>query len=260
MMSTPFKRVPAIDKCFGILDLLSKSSHPMGISDISRQLQLSKSTVFNIIHTLVELGVLENGSAGKFKLGIRLYMLGNSAGSRSGLIQVVHPFLAEINRKTKLSTFLGIRSGTKAVIIDKMDAANDIKVSSDVGMHLPLMAGAGGKALLSQVSDEVLDDLLANRQIRPFTRHTNVDKALYREEIVKTRQEGIAVDREEYIEGIVALAIPVKQRRQDLQAAIWAVGLRQQVDEDAIQTISTFLKGIGDAIAYRLSAMAGPHH
>jgi DNA-binding IclR family transcriptional regulator len=50
-------------------------------------------------------------------------------------------YLIEINRKTMLPAFLGIRSGLKAVIIDKVDTAFDLKISSEVGMRLPLFAG-----------------------------------------------------------------------------------------------------------------------
>ena len=59
-MNPGFRRVPAIDKCFAILELLAQSKEPMGISDISGKLDLNKSTVFNIVHTLRDLNVLEN--------------------------------------------------------------------------------------------------------------------------------------------------------------------------------------------------------
>ena len=54
-MSPAFKRVPAVDKCFAILELLAQSKEPMGISGISGKLDLNKSTVFNIVHTLTDL-------------------------------------------------------------------------------------------------------------------------------------------------------------------------------------------------------------
>ena len=59
-MPPTYKSVPAIEKCFAILDLLSKVDSPLGISEISKQLQLNKSTVFNIIYTLVDLKALED--------------------------------------------------------------------------------------------------------------------------------------------------------------------------------------------------------
>ncbi|MCP3950728.1 MAG: helix-turn-helix domain-containing protein, partial [Desulfobacterales bacterium] len=68
-MPPAFKKVPAIDKCFAILDLLARTREPLGISDISGKLDLNKSTVFNIVHTLQGLNVLENQPDGKFVFG-----------------------------------------------------------------------------------------------------------------------------------------------------------------------------------------------
>lgn len=250
-MSPAFKRVPAIDKCFAILDLLAQSKEAMGISGISGKLGLNKSTVFNIVHTLMDLNVLEHHSDGKFNLGTRLYILGNMSGRRSDLIQAAHPFLTRINEKTKLSAFLGLRSDCQVILIDKADSANEIKVSSEIGMQMPILAGAGIKAMLSQLSDEEIDEILARRELKKFTPKSIVDKKVYRAEILEARRQGIAYDREEYIEGMVAFAIPIKADGRDLQAAIWAVGLTRQVPEASVPELTAFLKGISQEISHR---------
>jgi len=219
------KRVPAVDKCFAILDLLAQAQEPMGISDISGKLDLNKSTVFHIVHTLTDLNVLENQRDGKFIFGTHFYILGNMAGKRSKLIQMAHPYLERINEKTKFSAFLGLRSDRHAILIDKVDSAYGIKLSSEIGMQMPILAGAGIKAMLSQLSDEALDEILARTELKRYTPYSIVDKEAYKEEIREVRSQGIAYDREEYIEGMVAFAIPIKANSRDLQAAIWVVGL-----------------------------------
>jgi IclR family KDG regulon transcriptional repressor len=248
-----FKKVPAVDKCFHILDFLAESRKPVGISEISKALAYNKSTVFNTVYTLCGLGILESGSDNKFRLGTNLYLLGRAAGKRLELIQTVHPFLEKINRETKLSAFLGIRSELKAVIMDRVDDAFDIKISSEVGMRMPLLAGAGGKALLAQLHDSELDRILSENRLQKFTSQACVDKAEYRKTIMKVREEGIAFDWEEYIEGIVAFAVPLKTQREELQAAIWAVGLKRQVTKDAAPKFSGLLKEIAAEINLRFS-------
>jgi IclR family KDG regulon transcriptional repressor len=246
------KRVPAVDKCFAILDLLAQSQEPMGISDISGKLDLNKSTVFHILHTLTDLNVLENQRDGKFVFGTRFYILGNMAGKRSRLIQSAHPYLETINEKTKLSAFLGLRSDRRAILIDKVDSAYGIKLSSEIGMQMPVLAGAGIKAMLSQLSDEELDEILARSVLKKYTPYSIVDKAVYKEEIREVRTRGIAYDREEYIEGMVAFAIPIKANSKDLQPAVWAVGLTRQVPEASIPELTRLLKGISEEINCRL--------
>ena len=251
-MNPGFRRVPAIDKCFAILELLAQSKTPLGISEISRKLDLNKSSVFNTVHTLKDLNVLENQSGGKFIFGTRLYILGNMAGKSSALIQTAHPYLRAINERTKLSAFLGLRSDRQAILIDKADLAYGVKVSSEIGMQMPVLAGAGIKAMLAQLSNEEIDEILARTELKRYTPYSITDKAVYKEEILEVRRQGIAYDKEEYIEGMIAFGIPVKANGKDLQAAIWAVGLKHQMSDSSIPELTTLLKGISEEINCRL--------
>jgi DNA-binding IclR family transcriptional regulator len=252
VMNPAFRRVPAVDKCFAILELLAESKEPMGISDISGKLSLNKSTVFNIGHTLRDLNILESHHDGKFVFGTRFYVLANMAGKRSALIQTAHPFLETINEKTKLSAFLGLRSDCRALLIDKVDSAYGLKISSEIGMQMPNMAGAGIKAMLAQLPDEAIDEVLARTDLRRYTPYSIIDKSAYKGEILDVRKQGIAYDREEYIEGMVAFAVPIKAYSRDVQAAIWAVGLTRHVSGSTVPDLTEFLKGIAEQINYRL--------
>ncbi len=252
-MSVVFKRVSAIDKCFDILDLFARSGEPLGISEVSRKLELNKSTVFNTIHTLTDLNILEKSPGGKFIPGTHLYTLGNSAGLRSHLIRTVRPCLELISKKTGLSAFLGIMSGMKAVIIDKEESAGEMKVSSEIGMSLPLLAGAGGKALLCQLPDREIDKILAEQRLKKFTPCTNTGRDAYKKSLLKTRQEGIAIDKEEYLEGVIALAVPLPNYSSEIRAAIWAAGLKHQFTDKTLPEFTGFMKGIAGEINQRFS-------
>jgi len=251
-MKTGFSRVPAVDKCFAMLELLARSKKSLGVSDIAKALNFNKSTVFNLVHTLDDLGVLEKDAEDKFQFGTRLYILGRAAGHGSALISTVHPFLEEINRETKLSAFLGIRSGLMAVIIDKADSAFDIKIFSEIGMKIPLLAGAGGRVFLVQLPDTEVDDILSKNDLRKFTPNACVSKKKYKEMVKKTRTDGIAIDMEEYIEGIRAFAIPLNINWADTQVALWIVGLKRQISEETIARYSNYLKNIAKEIEIRL--------
>ena len=257
-MKTSYKRVPALDKSLAILEFLSMAGLPVGINEVVKKLQLNKSTVFNIMHTLADLHVLDRGSDGLFRLGPRLYVLGNAAAKGNGLIQTVHPYLVEINRRTKLSAFLGMRAGLKAIIIDKVDSALDLKISSEIGMRLSLFAGAGGKALISMLPDEEIDKILAEAQLKAYTSKTITHRAAFKAAVLRLREEGIAFDREEYIDGVVALAVPLNTRRNYFQAAVWAVGLSRQVSDEKLPEFAELLKATAAEINSRLGAAAGP--
>ena len=252
-MHPSFKRVPAVDKTFAILDLLAKSKESLGISEITRALNFNKSTVFNISHTLADLEVLKQTPDNKFSLGIKFYLLGRASRMGSEIISTIHPYLELMNQKTNLSVFLGIRSDLHAIIMDKVDTALDIKISSEIGMRLPLLAGAGGKAMLSRMSEQEIDRILSKNDLKRYTRHTVVDKIKYKKMLKKTREEGFAVDKEEYIEGIRALAVSLDINRGNPQFAIWAVGLKRQIADAAIDTYAGLLKKYAGEIEIRLA-------
>jgi len=238
-----FKTVHAIEKCFGILGLLAEQKRPLGTSEISDALGLHKGTVFNILHTLVALGVLQK-EEGKFFFGARLYLLGRAAEEETNLISKIHPYLVQISEQTNLSAFLGMRAGRKAVILDKSESTLDMRISAPIGSRIPLLAGAHGKAFLAQLPDSRIRDIISREELQAFTPHSCVSKEAYLEQIEKVRREGVALDHQEYMEGVRALAAPLNINRKDLQLAIWAVGLNGQIKENTAGGFARLLKGI----------------
>jgi IclR family KDG regulon transcriptional repressor len=252
-MKAEFKRVPALDKGFAVLELLAGSKKPLSISDISKALGYHKSTVFNVVYTLADLGILEHGEDHKFRFGLKLYALGKTAGGASGWVETIRPYLEEVSDKTKLSVFLGIRSDRRAVIVDKVDTPFDIKIASETGMRIPLLAGAGGKVLLSQLSDGEIDKILSEEKLREFTPASCTNKRQYKEMLRKARKEGFALDDEEYIEGIRALAVPLRLHRGHVVAALWIVGLKNQIKDEMIPVYRSMLRETAEKIEIRFS-------
>ena len=75
---------------------------------------------------------------------------------------------------------------------------------------------------------------------------------------MRIKKTGIAYDREEYIEGLIAVAVPLQTYREDLQATIWSVGLKQEFREDVMMRFTKFLSNTVKEINYRFSMIAGP--
>jgi IclR family KDG regulon transcriptional repressor len=119
-------------------------------------------------------------------------------------------------------------------------------------MRIPLLAGAGGKALLSQLSDREIERILSNGRLIRFTPRTCGQKEKYKQMVRKVREEGVAFDRGEYIEGICAFAAPIRTGRENLQTAVWAVGLKRQLPVEVVPRYSALLKRISADIESRL--------
>ncbi|RLB42802.1 MAG: hypothetical protein DRH12_04675 [Deltaproteobacteria bacterium] len=248
-----FKRVPAIDKCFSILEVISRSETGMGISETARVLEYNKSTVFNIVHTLQSLGILENNKDNRFILGPVLYVLGRKAAKNFNLAEVARPWLEKVAKETRLSAFVGTLSGERITIIDKVDSPVDIKVSSEIGMRIPLFAGATGKALLAQMPEQRVKELLRRKKLKRYTPNTCTDPDRYLEMVRQVKNQGFALDKEEYIEGIRAIAVPLNSSQAGALSALWVVGLSSQLKDENIKGCAEFLVQVGKRIDKKLS-------
>ncbi|MFH1115999.1 MAG: IclR family transcriptional regulator [Pseudomonadota bacterium] len=249
------KRVPAVDKCFAILDLIAGSGKPLGVSEMSRRLCLNKSTVFYIVRTLADLEILEYRPDGKLAVGTRLYVLGKTAGSKTDLVRTVHPYLRAICRESRIASFLVVRSGMDAVIVDKSAASAYVHVSYEIGSRLPLVVGAAGIALLCRLSHGELDSILQEKGALDLVCSVYRDEARFREEILKVRATGIAVDIEEHVKGVIGLAVPINTHREDLQAAVLAVGLERQLRDGRVLSVSKQIMDISAKLDRRFSSL-----
>ncbi len=247
-MPIEYKPVPAIEKCFKVLDLFASSKKPLSISEISKFLDFNKSTVFHIVYTLNDLGILENGTENKFRLGRQLYVLGKAAGKESELIHTVRPYLEKIAKETKLTAFLGVLSNNSVVIVDKVDSPYGIRVSSEIGLSIPLLAGAIGKVFLSQMSDPEVDKILSREKLKKYTPFSCNNVAKYKEMIQEVRENGVAIDREEYIEGIRAMAVSLKVGEHRLLASMWFVGLSIQLKDEVLPKFLRIIKDVAQEI------------
>jgi len=241
-MKKEFKRVPALDKSLKIMELLANSKTPLGLSDIAKKLGYHIGTVYNILYTLVDQNLLEYNDNKKFGLGLKLYKLGRAVLGDTDLINLLHPYLEEINAKTRLSVFLGFRSGLNSLIVDTVESSYNVRISSEVGRRFPLLGGAAGKAFLSQLSDAEIDSILSENKLERFTPKTIISKKKYKEMIVKVRQKGIAISNEEYMEGVCALAVPIKIKKWKFPIAIWVIGLKSQIKERGFAFYADILK------------------
>jgi IclR family KDG regulon transcriptional repressor len=124
-------------------------------------------------------------------------------------------------------------------------------------MRIPVFAGVAGKALLSQLPEKEIDEILSENTPKRFTGKSITDRAAYRNEILTVKETGIAYDREEYIEGLIAVAVPIQTYRADLQATIWAVGLKQEFRKQVMMRITDFFLNIAKEINCRFAMFAG---
>lgn len=245
---------PLIYKSFSLLEEVAANQSELGVSDLSRRLGISKSTIFGIAQALTDLGALRQDSVTKkFRLGPTLVKLGNQALSGVNLQTVAKPFMMELSHSYNLTVFLGTFDERQGItIVDKVDSPADLKITAPVGARIPIFAGATGKVFLSRMRENNLKMLLKEKKIPRFTDNSITKIPDYLQELEQVRQRGYATDFEEYLRGVNAISVPLIDPWGRLAGAIWMVGFSHSFAGEMMeQAIASTLKA-ADQISQEL--------
>ncbi len=229
---------PSVKKAFAILSAISSSKEGLGVSELAKSLKLAKSTVHGMTSALEELGaVMRDPRTKKYKLGFTLLEIGRSAYSQIDLKTSARPVIEELMEKTQTSVFLGILNWEHVTILDIVESRQDLKITAPVGSTMPLFAGAVGKVFLASMEKEQAAKIVKSEGLPCFTVNSIVDPDLYFLELTQVREKGYAIDDEEYILGVRAVASPLMGLGQ-LRSAIWAVGFKASLDPKKMKTLT----------------------
>ncbi len=243
---------PSVRRAFQILDLVAKRDNRLTISDLSRELGISKSTVHGIAQALEGIGaIIRDDKTKRYTLGLTLFELAHTVYSRIDLKDIARPVLEDLMRSTRQSVFLGIRSGDRVSIVDIVESAQDLKITAHIGARLPLLVGATGKIFMASLAEREAAKLIRSQGLRRTTEKTITDPARYMEEIRKARAAGYALDDEEYLQGVRAVAVPIHAPGRQM-SAIWVVGFSQSMKAERMTAIAVETRTAAEAILRKL--------
>lgn len=250
-------QAPSVQKAFQILRFISDTDTGLGISDLSKGLGISKSTVHGISSVLEELGVIIRDPVTKrYKLGFTLFELGRLAYSQIDLRSLARPILEELMEKTQASVFLGVLNSENVTILDIVESRHDLKITSPIGTKMPILAGATGKVFMAWLAEDKAMKIILSKGLVKYTHNSIINPGQYFQEIHRVRHKGYAVDDEEYILGVRAVAAPIREDRH-LLSAIWVVGFKASLDDDKMKTVIEETKAAAEAISRRIQEHPG---
>lgn len=245
-------RVPAVYKAFKLLETVSMSDRPLGVSELARRLQMGKSTVHGLVTTLEALGVLEAVGAKRYALGPRLNALIARSGNQADLRQVARPGLERLASNTELTSFLGIPSDGQVTIVDIVHGPPTLAISAQVGSSIPLLAGAVGKVVVASWEDGRRRAFLSQTALPAFTAHSIVTSDEYERAVGETLSRGVAVDSDEYVDGVRAAAAAVTGPGRRLLAILWVAGFSRHIDDARLDSVAESVMREAAEISQRL--------
>jgi DNA-binding IclR family transcriptional regulator len=243
---------PSIKRAFAILNAISASRGGLGVSEIARMLNIAKSTTHGMTQALEEVGALiRDPGTKRYKLGFTLLEIGRRAYSQIDLQALTRPVMEDLMEKTRTSVFIGTLNLDRIIVLNIIEARQDLKITAPVGTTMSLFAGAVGKVFLASMESGEAERFITDRGLPGFTDNTIVGKAPYLKELEKVRKQGYALDDEEYILGVRAAAAPISNLGH-LKAAIWVVGFKAGLDDAHLETVAWETRKAAEQISKRI--------
>lgn len=249
---TPYSRtksVPAIEKGMLILEKLATSQNGLSLAELTRELDLAKSSTYGLLLTLERLGYLHrNGSTGRYMFGMKILSLANMAMNGLNLRKLSTPHIRALMNKTRLTVHLSIQEQNEAVIIEKADSPYTPKVETWVGKRMGIHCTAAGKALLSDWPEELLDRLIRHGLPR-YNDNTIISPKKLKKELDEVRKQGFSVDDEEETIGSRCIGAPIRDQSGRVVAAVSVAGYKQQIHHETFQTLVKNVQETASAIS-----------
>lgn len=202
--------IQSIDRAFKILELYKYNNNSdLGVSEISKLLNLSKSTTYGIVNSLYQLGYLEqNPSNSKYYLGLKFFAFQEIIRPHSNLVNIVHPYLESLVDKFNETAHFAYKINNRVMYLDKVDCDEELFFKTAIGKENYLHSTAVGKCILAnQIQDEI--DHILKEDLVELTEYTITNKDDLLKELKKIKAKGYAVDNQEGSIGLVCYAVPV---------------------------------------------------
>jgi len=184
------KYIQSLFRALKTLEYVAEHGNVAGLTEISKGMGMSKSTVHGLIATLEKCGYMrQDPRSGKYSLDIRLFEMGQAYVSNLDLREIALLYLRELSIHYQETTHLAVLSGEEVVYIDKVDGPRSIGIRSQVGGRNPAYCTGVGKVLLSGLDERRIDSMYAGKTLKKYTENTVGDLAGLIHQIRQVREQ-----------------------------------------------------------------------
>jgi IclR family transcriptional regulator, KDG regulon repressor len=245
--------IQSVSHALDVLEQFQGDADEIGVTELSKKLKLHKNNVFRLLATLEARGYIEqNKLSENYRLGLRCLQLGQNYVQRMGILSQAKSILEELVKSAKESSFVAVRKGTSIIPLDFVETQNVVRVVSLLGGTLPLHCTAAGKVYLAFDSEKGWEQNLPE-QLQRYTDKTIVDRRLLTGQLKEINESGYALEQGEFMEGVVSLAVPIRDYTRALVGTLAIVGPAHRLDAERIQkeSVPLIVKG-GTELSKRL--------
>lgn len=231
----------SLKRALDILFAIAEEGKTMTTPEIAAKVSIPESTVYRLLQTLEENGVVERKSRGRVSLGLRILELARSLSQQmdQGLTDVARPIMKELTAATEETTALMIRSDLNAICVENVESDQLLRLAMENGKTLPLNEGASGKAILAFESTDIIERVVGCME-------SDERKKQLIKELAQIRRQGYSITVGEADPGIVGIAAPIFNHSGDIIASLTVAGPKDRVDASSQSLIRMVLEAAND--------------
>lgn len=253
-----------VERTVVILDYFSrkKDDGGIGISQLSRDLGIPKSSISDILYSLLSLGYLsyDNEQLKTFRLGNNALKFGLSALRQYDFLEIARPHLKQLHTECGFTVFTGIEVGESVTFVDKIEGRAAVKFSDGIGSSKPLHLTAIGKILLAGHSNDEILDIVGDTCYDVRTRNSLKNSRALLADIQKVRRRGYALENFEENEYTYGIAAPVFDMRGKVCAGIGISVFSADITEEQIPALIKSVCEAAKRISLNLGASVYTYH
>lgn len=260
-MSSPNKQssnatIQSVQRALAILRCFTKEDGELGVTHLSKQLGLHKSTVSRLLSTLEQEGfVAKDPETEKYRLGLQLVTLAGIALEQIDLREVAAPYLSQLAELTQETVNIVVLSGSECMNIDGAASPRPIRYVGRIGRRTPCHCTAAGKVLLAYLPPETQQQILSDPLTR-FTASTIDDVATMTQNLTNIRRQGYAITHEEHQQDLSAVAAPIFDHTEQAIAAVAVSGPTYRIGPGEIEALVEPVLDIARKISTKLGSVA----
>lgn len=248
--------VQSVDRAVQVLETIAREDGA-SVAAIARELEVHASTASRLVASLERHDLVERGEDGTVQLGVGLLRLASSARPRRDLTAIAGPVCEALAEELGETVNVAVLRGGVAVNLYQAQARSTIAMHNWVGDRTVLHATSSGKMLLAHLEAAPRRELLRG-PLESFTPRTLTDPLLLEQQLAGARERGWAEAIEEFEEGLVALAAPIRGPEGTVIAAVSAAGPAYRLAPERLPAASVVLREATEEISRRLGHRAEP--
>jgi DNA-binding IclR family transcriptional regulator len=227
-----------LERAVSVLEVLSESQAPLSLAEICRRMNLHKSTTHRSLMVLERSALIERTSENRFRLGLKLYELGNRAVEQIDLRARVYPFFRRLAMDVRETVHLGVLQKTSVVYLDKVEPNRRICMSSKIGSSNPVYCTSLGKAMLAFQPEETIAKIVSSIRFTRYTPKTLCSREKLFEHLDTVRRRGYAIDDEEIELGVRCIGAPIFNEDRWAIAAVSISGPTSRITAQNVRSIA----------------------